>query len=127
MSKEGAVVKMNNQNARIKNQLSDALSKISEYEDSLEMKEELIQAFDKKLKEERERNILLRESLNETTQALNEKKEYETVRSVDYWKGIEKAYIEKLDEYLERIIALEKRNFLLEVENEELKNMNYQP
>ena len=38
-----------------------------------------------------------------------------------YWKGIEKAYCDKLDEYFEKIVRLEKQNTLLECEIDELK------
>lgn len=52
---------------------------------------------------------------------LKQKKELETVSDINYWRGIEKVYEEKLNEYLDRIIFLEKRDAMFEMENMSLR------
>ena len=47
----------------------------------------------------------------ELNRLLEEKRDYEVKRDLRYWEGIEKAYSDKLDEYLDKIVRLEKENF----------------
>ena len=63
----------------------------------------------------------MEEKIIELNRLLEEKRDYEVKRDLRYWEGIEKAYSDKLDEYLDKIVRLEKQNFLLACENEELK------
>lgn len=94
---------------------------ISEYEEQIELKDMLIEGLEKRYDEVLNMNALLKERVIELNKALKEKQEYEMVRDINYWKGIEKAYIDKLDEYLERIIKLEKQNSFLQWDIDELR------
>ena len=94
---------------------------MSDYEEQIKVKDNLIEALEKRYDEEVAMNSMLIERIAELNKALEEKQHNEMVRDINYWKGIEKVYIDKLDEYLERIIKLEKENFLFACENDELK------
>lgn len=96
--------------------------KIENYENRIKLQDVLIESLGERCEEEKERNKLLHDRIIELNKELKKKQELEMVSDINYWRGIEKAHIELHDKYYKRIIQLEKQNFLLEVENDELKD-----
>ena len=94
---------------------------INEYQKLLKLKDQIIDGLEDRYEGEKKINEIAIERIKELNDKLEEKQKLETVRDINYWRGIEKVYEEKLNEYLERISLLEKRNLLLELENDELK------
>ena len=86
-----------------------------------DVKDQLIEALSERIEKEKSNCKQMEERIVELNKLLEEKTNYEITRDIRYWKGIEKAYSDKLDEYFDKIVMLEKRNFLLECEIDELK------
>lgn len=86
-----------------------------------DVKDQLIEALSERIEKEKSNCKQMEERIVELNKLLEEKTNYEITRDIRYWKGIEKAYCDKLDEYFDKIVILEKRNFLLECEIDELK------
>lgn len=99
----------------------EKIEKIRDYEEEIKFKDLLIVILNDKVEMERSKYKSMEEQIVELNRLLEEKRDYEIKRDLRYWKGIEKAYSDKLDEYLDKILRLEKQNFLLACENEELK------
>lgn len=99
----------------------EKIEKIRDYEEEIKFKDLLIGILNDKVEMEKSKYKSMEEQIVELNRLLEEKRDYEIKRDLRYWKGIEKAYSDKLDEYLDRILRLEKQNFLLACENEELK------
>ena len=99
----------------------EKIEKIRDYEEEIKFKDLLIEILNDKVEMERSKYKSMEEQIVELNRLLEEKRDYEIKRDLRYWKGIEKAYSDKLDEYLDKILRLEKQNFLLACENEELK------
>ena len=99
----------------------EKIEKIRDYEEEIKFKDLLIEILNDKVEMERSKYKSMEEQIVELNRLLEEKRDYEIKRDLRYWEGIEKAYSDKLDEYLDKIVRLEKQNFLLACENEELK------
>ena len=99
----------------------EKIEKIRDYEEEIKFKDLLIEILNDKVEMERSKYKSMEEQIVELNRLLEEKRDYEIKRDLRYWKKKEKAYSDKLDEYLDKILRLEKQNFLLACENEELK------
>lgn len=100
----------------------ETLDKIEEYEKRLNVKDDLIESLEFKVKEQERLLELFERRLVELNHRLSENIENESNANPFYWKGVEETYEKKFDDFLDRIIILEKENFSLELENESLKN-----
>ena len=78
----------------------EVMMKINDYEEEIRVKNLLIKSLNERIEKEKSDKIK---------------------RDINYWKGIEKAYSDKLDEYLDKIVKLEKENSIIAYENDELK------
>lgn len=99
----------------------EEIEKIRDYEEEIKFKDLLIEILNDNVEMEKSKYKSMEEKIIELNRLLEEKRDYEVKRDLRYWEGIEKAYSDKLDEYLDKIVRLEKQNFLLACENEELK------
>lgn len=99
----------------------DLIEKIRDYEEEIKFKDLLIEILNDKVEREKSKYKSMEEKIVELNRLLEEKRDYEIKRDIRYWKGIEKAYCNQIGEYFEKIVKLEKENFLLAYENDELK------
>ena len=95
--------------------------KISEYEEQIKIRDLIIESLNERIEREKSDSEYMKERIIELNELLEKKQDTEIKRDINYWKGIEKAYSDKLNEYFEKIVRLEKENCLLSWENEELK------
>lgn len=100
----------------------EELEKISEYAEEIKFRDLLIEISNDKVEREKSEYEWMEERIVELNNLLEEKTDYEIKRDVRYWKGIEKAYSDKLGEYFDKIVRLEKENFLLSCEIDELRD-----
>lgn len=96
----------------------ETLFKISEYEEKLELQSKIINGLQSKLNKEKE---ISEAGIRRIEELETMKNEFKDFPKADYWKGIERAYLKILDDYLDRIKALELEKWYYEVENDELK------
>lgn len=97
------------------------MMKINDYEEEIRVKNLLIKSLNERIEIEKSDNEMMKERIIELKGLLDKKQDTEIKRDTNYWKGIEKAYSDKLDEYLDKIVKLEKENSILAYENDELK------
>lgn len=103
-------------------ELNSNKSKIENLRRELVVKEALCKAYEKKYSEVKKANRMHRAKIIEL---MNELKDYEskdTLVDINYWKGIEKAYENLIEKYQSEVIDLEKKNFYLLLELENMKN-----
>lgn len=103
-------------------ELNNNKSKIENLRRELEVKETLCNAYEKKYSEVKKANRMHRAKILEL---MNEVKDYESKEDsidINYWKGIEKAYENLIEKYQSKVIDLEKKNFYLLLELENIKN-----
>ena len=77
----------------------------------IKFKDLLIEILNDNVEMEKSKYKSMEEKIIELNRLLEEKRDYEVKRDLRYWEGIEKAYSDKLDEYLDKIVRLEKENF----------------
>lgn len=93
----------------------------------MEIKRELIaerdlcDAYAEKYKELNKDNKMYRAEILELRNKLNDYDLKGQELDINYWKGIEKSYVDLLDKYFSRIVDLEKENFYLNLRVEELE------
>ena len=97
------------------------MMKINDYEEEIRVKNLLIKSLNERIEIEKSDNEMMKERIIELKGLLDKKQDTEIKRDINYWKGIEKAYSDKLDEYLDKIVKLEKENSIIAYENDELK------
>ena len=85
------------------------------------VKRELCNAYEKKYHETNKENRLYRARIIELKNKLKDYDIKDKEFDINYWKGIEKSYVDLLDKYHSRIVDLEKEKFLLELRVEELE------
>ena len=103
-------------------ELNSNKSKIENLRRELEVKEALCNAYEKKYSEVKKANRMHRAKILEL---MNELKDYESkdvLVDINYWKGIEKAYENLIEKYQSKVIGLEKKNFYLLLELENIRN-----
>lgn len=106
----------------IVSELNRNKSEIENLRGELEVKETLCNAYEKKYSEVKNANRMHRAKIIEL---MNKVKDYESKDmsfDINYWKGIEKAYENLIDKYQSEFIDLEKKNFYLLLELENMKN-----
>lgn len=99
----------------------DLIEEIRDYEEKIKFQDLLIEILNDQVEREKSKYEWMGERIDELNRLLEEKRDYEIKRDIRYWKGIEKAYCNQLNEYFEKIVKLEKEDFLLACENDELK------
>ena len=85
------------------------------------VKRELCNAYEKKYHETNKENRLYRARIIELKNKLNDYELKDKEFDINYWKGIEKSYVDLLDKYHSKIIDLEKEKFYLDLRVEELE------
>lgn len=101
------------------NQLDYAKRQIKK---ELDVKNDLCKAYEKTYQETNKQNRLYRAEILELQNILTDYESQEIEGDINYWKGVEKAYTDLLNEYYSKIIELEKDNFYLELKIEELED-----
>ena len=96
----------------------ETLFNIRKYEKKLERQSEIINGLEDKLNKEKE---ISEAGIRRIEELETMKNEFKDFPKADYWKGIERTYLKILDDYLDRITALELEKWYYEVENDELK------
>ena len=86
------------------------------------VKRELCNAYEKKYHETNKENRLYRARIIELKNKLKDYELKDKEFDINYWKGVEKSYLDLLDKYHSRIVDLEKEKFYLDLRVEELED-----